>query len=99
MKRPLSPDQFESSVHANSQEIYLELLELSGHVVVCAPGGTWSATLRANCLYLCATPGETWPSVPFTAGIIGNHAIHTLGCPEPWFRHLHSSSSAFQPRC
>ncbi|CAE8703147.1 unnamed protein product, partial [Polarella glacialis] len=33
---------------AVSSEIYFELVELSGHVVA---KGTWSATLRANCLY------------------------------------------------
>ncbi|CAE8739126.1 unnamed protein product, partial [Polarella glacialis] len=36
---------------ATGSEIYFELVELSGHVVA---KGTWSATLRANCLYQCA---------------------------------------------
>ncbi|CAE8617686.1 unnamed protein product [Polarella glacialis] len=36
---------------ATSSEIYLELVELSGHVVA---KGTWSAALQANCLYQCA---------------------------------------------
>ncbi|CAE8703301.1 unnamed protein product [Polarella glacialis] len=36
---------------ANNSEIYLQLVELSGHIVA---EGTWSATLPANCLYQCA---------------------------------------------
>ncbi|CAE8692087.1 unnamed protein product, partial [Polarella glacialis] len=39
------------SIMATSSEIYVELVELSGHVVSKV---TWSATLRANCLYQCA---------------------------------------------
>ncbi|CAE8603049.1 unnamed protein product, partial [Polarella glacialis] len=36
---------------ATGLEIYFELVEVSGHVVA---KGTWSATLRVNCLYQCA---------------------------------------------
>ncbi|CAE8659683.1 unnamed protein product [Polarella glacialis] len=62
---------------ATSSEIYLELVELSGHVVA---KGAWRATLRAECLYQSAhlaKPGRrcrllqgTWeirPSTPLAA--------------------------------
>ncbi|CAE8738038.1 unnamed protein product, partial [Polarella glacialis] len=58
---------------ATSSEIYVELVELSGHVVA---KGAWSATSRANCLYQSAhlaKPGRrcrllqgTWEITPFT---------------------------------
>ncbi|CAE8647458.1 unnamed protein product [Polarella glacialis] len=58
---------------ATSSEIYVELVELSGHVVA---KGAWSATLQANCLYQSAhlaKPGRrcrllqgTWEITPFT---------------------------------
>ncbi|CAE8685172.1 unnamed protein product [Polarella glacialis] len=58
---------------ATTSEIYVELVELSGHVVA---KGAWSATLRADCLYQSAhlaKPGRrcrllqgTWEITPFT---------------------------------
>ncbi|CAE8599390.1 unnamed protein product [Polarella glacialis] len=41
----------EALLMATSSNIYLELVELSGHVLA---RGAWSATLRANCLYQSA---------------------------------------------
>ncbi|CAE8699538.1 unnamed protein product, partial [Polarella glacialis] len=58
---------------ATSSEIYIELVELSGHVIA---KGAWSATLRADCLYQSAhlaKPGRRcrlvqgmWDITPFT---------------------------------